>query len=103
LEEILDMPILPKKGRLSEADREREFAEPFVQGRQQHPAVESGIHALENHGLDRCPDHGLDGFLRYVALAVVARNLQIVGHLVQQRLLQRQKRSAAIRKALARK
>jgi IS5 family transposase len=103
LEKILDMPILPKKGRLSEADRERECAEPFVQGRQQHPAVESGIHALENHGLDRCPDHGLDGFLRYVALAVVARNLQIVGHLVQQRILQRQKRSAAIRKALTRK
>jgi hypothetical protein len=103
LEKILDMPILPKKGRLSEADREREFAEPFVQGRQQHPAVESGIHALENHGLDRCPDHGLDGFLRYVALAVVARNLQILGHLVQQRILQRQKRSAAIRKALTRK
>jgi IS5 family transposase len=101
LDEMLDMPILPKKGRLSEADREREVAESFVQGRQQHPAVESGIHALENHGLARCPDHGLDGFIRYVALAVVARNLQILGHLVQQRALQRQKRRAAMRKALA--
>jgi hypothetical protein len=103
LEEILDMPILPKKGRLSNADREREFDEVFVQGRRQHSAVESGIHALENHSLDRCPDHGLNGFLRYVALAVVARNLQIVGHLLQQQALQRQKRSANIRKALARK
>jgi transposase, IS5 family len=102
LEEILDMPILPKKGRLSNADREREFDEVFVQGRQQHSAVESGIHALENHSLDRCPDHGLNGFLRYVALAVVARNLQIVGHLLQQQALRRQKRSASIRKALAR-
>jgi IS5 family transposase len=103
LDEMLDMPILPKKGRLSEADRERQSAEAFIQGRQQHPAVESGIHALENHGLDRCPDHGLTGFTRYVALAVVARNLQILGHLVQQRLVQRQKRSASIRKGLARK
>ena len=103
LDELLDLPILPKKGRLSEADRARQYAEEFIQGRQQHPAVESGIHALENHGLDRCPDHGLDGFLRYVALAVVARNLQIVGHLVQQRAVQRQKRSASIRNALARK
>jgi hypothetical protein len=103
LDEILDMPILPKKGRLSEADRERQFAEAFVQGRQQHPAVESGIHALENHGLDRCPDHGLEGFIRYVGLAVVARNLQILGHLLQQRALLRQKRSVAIRKGLARK
>jgi transposase, IS5 family len=103
LEDILNMPILPKKGRLSKADREREFDKVFVQGRQQHSAVESGLHALENHGLDRCPDHGLNGFLRYVALAVVARNLQIVGHLLQQQALQRQKRSASIRKALGRK
>jgi len=101
LDEKLDMPILPKKGRLSEADRERQFAEEFVQGRQQHSAVESGINALENHGLDRCPDHGIEGFIRYVGLAVVARNLQILGHLVQKRILQRQKRSAGIRKALA--
>jgi hypothetical protein len=103
LDEMLDLPILPKKGRLSEADRARQFADAFIQGRQQHPAVESGIHALENHGLDRCPDHGLTGFTRYVALAVVARNLQILGHLVQQRAVQRQKRSVSIRKALARK
>ena len=103
LDEILDMPILPKKGRLSKADQERQFAEEFIQGRRQHPAVESGIHALENHGLDRCPDHALAGFTRYVALAVVARNLQILGHLLQQRAVQRQKRSGSIRKALARK
>ena len=101
LNELLDMPILPKKGCLSEADRERQYAEAFIQGRRQHAAVESGIHALENHGLDRCPDHGITGFTRYVALAVVARNLQILGHLVQQRVLQRQKRSASIRKGLA--
>jgi hypothetical protein len=31
--------------------------------------VESAINALEAHGLDRCPDHGLAGFQRYVALA----------------------------------
>lgn len=103
LDEILDMPILPHKGRLSEVDRERQCGEAFLQGRQQHSAVESGIHALENHGLDRCPDHGLTGFTCYVALAVVARNLQILGHLVQQRAVQRQKRSTSIRTALARK
>jgi hypothetical protein len=28
------------------------------------PHVESGINALENHGLDRCPDHGINGFKR---------------------------------------
>jgi hypothetical protein len=41
--------------------------------RRQHSAVESAINALEVHGLDRCPDHGIKGFERYVALAVLAK------------------------------
>jgi transposase, IS5 family len=92
LEELLETLILPKKGKLSEADRARQASEEFVQGRTQHSAVESGINALENHGLDRCTDHGLCGFQRYTALAVVARNLQILGHLLQQNALKRQRR-----------
>ncbi len=43
---------------------------------------QSAINALEAHGLDRCPDHGLDGFKRYVALAVVGRNLHRLGALL---------------------
>jgi len=34
---------------------------------------------LEVHGLDKCLDHGLEGFKRYIALAVVARNIQKIG------------------------
>ena len=41
--------------------------------------MESAINALEQHGCDRCPDHGIDGFKRYVALRVLARNLQRIG------------------------
>jgi len=29
--------------------------------------------------LDRCPDHGIDGFKRYVAFAVLSRNVQRLG------------------------
>ena len=58
-------------------------------------AVESSINALENHGLDRCLDHGLHGFERYVALSVLARNIQILGHLLQQKELKKQKRRKA--------
>jgi hypothetical protein len=101
LEALLETLILPKKGKLSEQDRERQSSEEFVQGRKQHSAVESGINALENHGLDRCRDHGLCGFQRYVALAVVARNLQILGHLLQQKALKRQRRIEKIRKTRA--
>jgi hypothetical protein len=95
LSEILDYVVLPKKGRLSVKDKELEQSEEFVESRRKHPAVESAINALENHGLDRCLDRGLHGFKRYVALAVLARNLQIVGHLIQQKELKREKRSKA--------
>ena len=76
-------------------DKEIEKSEEFVEFRRKHSAVESAINALENHGLDRCLDHGLHGFKRFVALAVVARNLQILGHLIQQKELKRQKRRRA--------
>jgi len=88
---ILDYVILPKKGRLSAEDKEIEQSDEFVVSRRKHSAVESCINALENHGLDRCLDHGLNGFKCYVALSVLARNLQILGHQIQQKELKRQK------------
>lgn len=75
--------VLPKKGRLSGADKDRETAPEFVVARQQHSAVESAINALGVHGLDMCRDHGIDGFRRYVAFAVVARNIQRLGVIVR--------------------
>lgn len=95
LGKILDHVILPKKGRLSTKDKEIEHSAEFVTSRRRHSAVESAINALENHGLDRCLDHGLHGFKRYVALAVVARNIQIMGHLIQQKQLKRENRRRA--------
>jgi hypothetical protein len=84
---VLDGVILPKKGKLSEKDKEREHSEEFVDARRKHSAVESAINALENHGLDRCRDHGIHGFKRYVSLAILARNIQIIGHIEQQKAL----------------
>lgn len=75
----LDFVVLPKKGRLSFEDKKREHSEDFISARYQHSAVESAINALEVHGLDRCLDHGSQGFKRYVALGVLARNIQKVG------------------------
>jgi IS5 family transposase len=57
-----------------------------------HSAVESGINALEVHGLDRCLDHGIDGFRRYVALAIVARNMQKLGAELQKKIQAREQR-----------
>jgi hypothetical protein len=95
LAEILDYVVLPKKGRLSVKDKEIEQSEEFVESRRKHSAVESSINALENHGLDRCLDHGLHGFERYVALSVLARNIQILGHLLQQKELKKERRRKA--------
>ena len=79
LRERLELSVLPKKGRLNQTDKERETAEAFQAARRQHSAVESAINALEVHGLDKCPDHGIDGFKRYVSMAVLARNIQKLG------------------------
>jgi hypothetical protein len=83
LEELLEFVIMPKRGKLSKAQLAWQQTEEFIEGRCQHAAVESAINALEVHGLDRCPDHGLAGFRRYVALAVVARNVQLLGRYLQ--------------------
>ena len=79
LRALLDVSVLPQKGRLPADEEAFESSEIFVGARRQHAAVESAINALEVHGLDRCPDHGIDGFERYVALAVLARNIQLLG------------------------
>ena len=81
---IIPQVVMPKKGKLSLVQAEREHDPEFIHLRHQHSAVESAINALEVHGLDRCLDHGLDAFKRYVALAVVARNIQRVGALLRQ-------------------
>jgi hypothetical protein len=98
LRERMDFVVLPKKGKLSLQDKEVEHSEAFVQGKRKHSAVESAINALENHGLDRCPDHGMEGFARYAALAVLARNIQILGHMIQQKEAKRQKRLEKFKK-----
>jgi hypothetical protein len=99
LKNLMDQVVLPKKGRLSKADQEREYAPEFKQARKQHSAVESAINALEVHGLDKCPDHGIDGFERYVALAVLSRNIQKLGTIIRdqerERLLKEKQKQAA--------
>ncbi len=84
LKEHLEQVVLPKKGRLSKADKSREENEEFKAKRKKHSGVESAINGLEQGGLDVCPDHGIEGFKRYVSLAVVSRNIKRLGTLVRQ-------------------
>ena len=89
---MLEKVILPRKGKLSAINKEIENSEEFKQARKKHSAVESSIGALQNHGMELCRDHGIDGFKRHVGMAIVARNIQIIGHIVQQKELKRQER-----------
>ncbi len=56
--------VMPKRGKKNAAETERESEKPFVALRKQHSAVESEINSLEHHGLNRCLDMGIKGYLR---------------------------------------
>jgi hypothetical protein len=84
LKEQLAQVTLPRKGKLSRQALAAQNTPEFVQARRAHSAVESAINALEVHGLDVCPDHGIEGFKRYVALAVLARDIHRIGALLWQ-------------------
>ena len=92
LKEQLEQVVLPKKGKLSQQAKEAEQTESFIKARHAHSAVESAINALEVHGLDMCPDHGIDGFKRYVAFAVVARNIHRIGDILWKQEQEREQR-----------
>ena len=94
LDELLVDNVLPRKDRLSKADREREQGETFVAMRRQHSAVESAINNLEHRGLDRVRSKGREGFARTVALAVVALNVHRLGRVLRQQALERHRLAA---------
>ena len=71
--------VMPKRGKKNAAEMERESGKKFVALRKQHSAVESEINSLEHHGLNRCPDVGLGGYLRYAGLGVLSYNLHVIG------------------------
>jgi len=92
LKDELELVVLPRKGKLSQQAQQIEQSPEFIKARHKHSAVESAINALEVHGLDMCPDHGIGGFKRYVALAVLARNIHRIGAILWQQEQERAKR-----------
>jgi len=95
LAKIIPLPVVPKKGKCTVAERARESDPQFIRLRRRHSAVESAINALEVHGLDICRDHGIEGFKRYVALAVVGRNLHRLGAILLAQEAERERRRRA--------
>ena len=79
----IEQVVLPKRGRHTKEDKERESSKSFKKLRHQHSAVESNINMLEHHGLNRCMEKGLNGFKRCVGLSILAYNLHILGNALQ--------------------
>jgi IS5 family transposase len=72
--------IMPKKGKLSQKEKERQNQKQWKKLKNAHSAVESNINCLEHHGLDRCPDKGYKAYQRYVGLGVLSYNLHRIGN-----------------------
>lgn len=83
LAEILSQPCLPMLGAVQSRQQEAEASIEFRQARQRHPGIESAINALQaGNGLGRCRDRSERGFNRYLQLAVLGRNLHVLGKIL---------------------
>ena len=72
--------VLPKRGRKTDKRRQHESQSWFKRGRRFQAGIEGRISVLKRkHGLDRCLDHGEDGFERWVGWGVIAGNLSVMG------------------------
>ena len=100
LVEIVSNVCLPKPGSKQSVDQEQTASVKFHQAKQRHPGIESAIGALQSgNGLVRCRDVGEVGFERYVALAVLGRNIHALGKMLIAEL--EPKAAAAINKRAA--
>ena len=83
LAEIVAHPCVPMPGANQAKQQEAEATVEFRQARQSHPGIESAINALQaGNGLARCRDRSERGFSRYLQLAVLGRNLHVLGKIL---------------------
>ncbi len=83
LAEIVNDVCLPKPGSKQSVEQLELASVKFHQAKQRHPGIESAIGALQSgNGLVRCRDVSEVGFERYVALAVLGRNIHALGKLI---------------------
>ncbi len=91
---LLDQLILPKKGKLNKEERDAQKLDEYVKARKKHSAIESAINSLEHHGLDRCPDKGLEAFERYVAMGILSKNIHTLGRILMDQQKQEAQKAA---------
>ncbi len=83
LSTIVEHPCLPPRHRNQYADRMANCSIEFRRARMRHSGVESAIGALQRGtGLKRCRDRSELGMERYIGLAILGRNLHVLGKLL---------------------
>jgi len=102
LESFIPQVIMPKKGKRTKAETEKEHQPKYRKLKKKHSAIESNINELENRGLDRCPDRSWQRFKNYTSLAVCAYNLHKIGRkLLKDRLAQEKKQKERLLRLVA--
>ena len=99
LDATLELNVLPKKGKLSAAEKARGRDPAFAEARRKHSGVESAINSLEHRGLDRVRLHGRAGFELAVDLSILAQNIHRIGQLLRNRERERMKQERRKRAA----
>jgi hypothetical protein len=95
LELVIPHVILPKLGKRTTEETEKEENKTFKRLKNTHSAIESNINELEHRGLDRCPNRSYDHYKTYIALGVCAYNLKKIG----KKILENQIKELPIKKA----
>ena len=97
---IVDEPCLLPRHPKQYAERLKAATVEFHNSRQRHPGIESAIGALQSgNGLKRCRDHSEIGFERYLGLAILGRNIHILGKLLIARRAEQSAAALSKRKA----
>lgn len=95
LNTFIDKVVVPKKGYRNQERQAIEGDKEFKKLRHKHSAVESGINALQVHGLGKVLDHGIEGYKRYISLGIVGYNIHRLGSILMQKHNKAERKRAA--------
>lgn len=99
LKKYIKYLCLPPSHRNQYAERMKTASVQFHRSRQDHPGIESAIGALQSgNGLERCRDKTERGLERYLGLAILGRNMHVLGKLLIARTTTRAKAANSKRK-----
>jgi hypothetical protein len=83
LAKIVHEPCVAPRHPQQYAERLANGSVEFHRLRQRHPGIESAIGAMQSgNGLKRCRDRSEIGFERYLGLAILGRNIHVLGKLL---------------------